>query len=404
MLKSIRWSVWSLALLVFLPVGLAAQGGYIYTNNDTAPNSISAYAFVTNGALQPATGQPFMTGGDGTGGGLYASNRIIVVKGPSSDFLYASNSGDNTVSAFMIDPSSGYLTPVSGSPFSTGAFNGSQNSGISLAATPDGQYLYAGSTGYDANFNLWPITIFSIDPTTGALTITNKSTVPAGGPMSSMTVSPDGKYLVAAIPGSSRIAVFAIHGPGTPHQFHNSPYALNSGPVTSVEFNCAGNLLFGGGTQGNIYVFNFASGNLSPVAGSPFSTGTTINRVVALSKNEKTLFASDPSNGQVNAFAVDANGGLTVAGSANAAGSSTTIYPYPGGLAVSNDGGFLFSADQNSATSGYAGVSIFNLAGSSPIIFQSLTSTVPATGFHSLAVYPPKACFGGPAAPVVHGK
>ena len=398
MLKSIRWSVCSVALVVLLlPVGLAAQG-FVYTNNDTAPNSISAYAFDTNGALQPVSNQPFLTGGNGSGGGFYSSNRIIVVKGPTTDFLYASNSGSNTVSAFTINPASGYLMPVPGSPFSTGALNDPSNSGISLAATPDGQYLYAGSTGYDTNFNPAPITIFSIDPTTGALTVTNRSTVPAGGPMSNLTVSPDGKYLVATLPNSSSIAVFAIHGPGTPHEFHNSPYVLNSGAATSVEFNCAGNLLYAGGTQGNIYVFNFASGNLTPLTGSPFTTPTSGNNVVALSTDDSTLFASDPGNGTVTAFTVDANGGLTVPGtSAYAAPATSVVPPYPTGLAVTDGGPFVFSADRNSTTSGYAGFSTFNLAGSAPIIFQSMTATVPATGFHSLAAYPPKACTGAAA-------
>lgn len=409
MLKTIRWPAWSFALLVLLPVGLAAQG-FIYTNNDTALNSISAYVFGINGLLQPVPSQPFLTGGNGSGGGFYSSNRIIVVKGPTNDFLYASNSGTSgeitTVSAFTIDSGTGYLTPVLGSPFSTGAFNDSGRSGVSLAATPDGQFLYAGSTGADLQSNVGSIAIFSIDPTTGALTPTNKSPVAAGGPMSSMKVSSDGKYLVAALPdfnsgsNSGAIAVFAIRGPGTPHEIHNSPYVLSSGPATSVDFNCAGNLLYAGGNDHNIYVFNFASGRLSPVTGSPFSTVAASNGAVALSTNDSTLFASDPSSGIVTAFALGANGDLTGTETSADAAGSTGISAYPGGLAVSNLGNLLFSADQNGDTSGDAGISIFNLPTSSAIVFTSRIDTVQATGFHSLTVYPPKACT---AAGVVSG-
>jgi WD40 repeat protein len=403
MLKSIRWSAWSLIVLVLLPVGLAAQGGFIYTNNDTTPNSISAYGFDTNGGLQPVGSQPFLTGDNGSNGGFYSSNRIIVV----GDFLYASNSGNaggiTTVSAFTIDAGSGFLTRVPGSPFSTGAFNDTQNSGVSLAATPDGKFLFVGSTGIDSQFNVGSIAIFSIDPTTGALTATSKSPVAAGGPMSSMKVSPDGKFLVAALPNSSAIAVFAIHGPGSLHEVHNSPYVLSSitGPANSVDFNCAGNLLFAGGNKAYIYVFNFASGKLTPVAGSPFPTGTTSNKAVALSTDDSTLFASDPDNGIVTAFTADANGVLVFAGSANAAGSGG-FNAVPGGLAVTNGGPFLFSADKNGDLSGDAGFSIFSLS-PLPISLQLLKATVPATGFHSLAAYPPKACTGAAAAAVVHG-
>ena len=259
-----------------------------------------------------------------------------------------------------------------------------------------------GSTGADLQFNVGSIAIFNIDPTTGVLSLNSKSPVASGGPMSSMKVSPDGKYLVAALPNSTAIAVFAIHGPGTPHEFHNSPYVLSSGPATSVDFNCAGNLLYAGGTNGNIYVFNFASGNLSPVTGSPFPTGATSSyKVVALSTGDNTLFASDPDAGTVTAFAVGTNGGLTLPGiPANAYDPATsTLLPYPGGLAVSSLGTFLFSADQNGETSGYGGLSVFNLGSVPPIIFQTRIDTVPAAAFHSLAVYPPKACNSGAVHP-----
>ena len=391
MLNSIRWSVLSFVLLVFLPVGLSAQS-FLYTNNDLAPNSISAFAIATNGTLNEISGSPFMTGGDGTGGGFYSSTRIIVV----NNFLYASNSGSNTVSAYSIDPATGYLTPVSGSPFPTDGFNDPAQSGISLAATPDGKYLFAGTTGYDSQFNLGSITAFSIN-SIGALTTTNKSPVAAGGPVSDIKVTPDGSYLLAAIPGSSAIAVFAIRGQGMLHEVHNSPYALSSGAVTNVAVNCAGNLVYAGGTTGNIYAFDFGSGRLAPLAGSPYATGKVSNRVVALGKGGSTLYSSNQSDNTVTAFAVDPTGGLTLPGtSVNAAGASS-VQPYPGGLAVSSDGTFLFVADLNSDTSGHSGFSIFSVAGSSPLTFVSLNSTGLASGLRSLAAYPANVCTGAAA-------
>jgi 6-phosphogluconolactonase len=43
-----------------------------------------------------------------------------VVVDPTSLFAYAANSNDNTVIAYTIDPKSGALAPLSGSPFATG--------------------------------------------------------------------------------------------------------------------------------------------------------------------------------------------------------------------------------------------------------------------------------------------
>jgi Lactonase, 7-bladed beta-propeller len=379
MLKNMRWSIWSFALLVVFSAALNAQN-FVYTNNDLAgANSVSAFSVDTSGTLSPIAGSPFLTSGAGTGGGLYSSNRIIVVK----DFLYVSNSASNTVSAFSIDPWTGYLTPVTGSPFSTGAFNNASQSGISLAATPDGKYLYVGSTGYDSGFHFGPITIFSIGPS-GTLSATSSSTA-VGGPIYSMKVSPDGKFLVVAQNQTSQIAVFAIQSDGSLQAVTNSPFTLTSGSATGVDINCASNLLYVGGPTGNIYAFNVASnGQLTAVTGSPFDSGLSSNQVVILSTDDKTLFSSNQGDNTVTAFEVGSGGGLTVPGtSLNAAGTagSDTV---PGGLTVSKDGAFLFAADT------YSAVSTFVLGGSSPLIFGSLTSTV--SPLHSLAAYPAKAC------------
>lgn len=405
MLKSIRWSVWSLALLVLLPMSLAAQE-YVYTNNDLpGQNYISVYSVSSGGIAGEITGSPFSTGTGqyGSGGGFYAANRIIIV----NNFLYASNSGSNTVSAFSINLG-GTLTLIGSFPI--GGFNASSaGSGISLAATPDGKYLFAGSTGLGGQ-----ITVFNIDAT-GGLTMTSKSPVAAGGPMSSLKVTPDGKYLLAALPASNSpqgaIAVFAIHGPGNVRQVHNSPYVLSKNePATSIDINCAGNLVFAGGTAGDIYVFNFASGRLSPVASSPFATGKSSSRVIALSKDDATLFSSNQRDNTVTALTVGSSGGLSVLGtSVNASDTpSTSQFTYPGGLAVNNNGDYLFAADLNGPVSAQSGLSVFGLKVSSPIVLDtfnsvgltSITSSSTA-GLESLAAYPAKVCSGAPATATV---
>jgi 6-phosphogluconolactonase (cycloisomerase 2 family) len=349
-------------------------------------------------------GSPFSTGAgeQGSGGGFYAANRIIIV----NNFLYASNSVSNTVSAFSINSAG---TPTLVGSFQIRGFNDSYvGAGISLAATPDGKYLFAGSTGLGGQ-----ITIFNIDAT-GGLTMTSKSPVSAGGPMSSMKVTPDGKYLLLAIPTSNSphgaIAVFAIHGPGNVHQVHKSPYVLTSEPATSIDINCAGNLVFAGGTAGDIYVFNFASGRLSPVAGSPFATGKSHNRVIALSKDDTTLFSSNQTDNTVTAFAVGPSGGLTVPGTSVNASSTpgVSLYTIPGGVAVNNYGDYLFAADLNGPVSSQSGLSVFDLTGSSPIVLDTFNpvdlSTITSSstaGLESLAAYPAKVCSVSPTAAAV---
>lgn len=386
----VKHSIWTAVFLAIFPIALSAQ--YLYTNNDLAGgntgNTISAYSFDSGGGLGQIAGSPFATGGSGSGGGWVSATRIIVV----NNFLYASNSASNTVSAFAIDPGSGFLTPVSGSPFQTGAFNDpASGSGISLAATPDGKYLYAGSTGL-----LGQITIYSINAT-GALTIIDRSPIAADGPMSSLKVSPDGNYLVATVPSASELSVYTIRNNGNLHEIHGYPYALTPAPATSVDFNCAGTLLYAGSASGTIYGFNFSSGKLSPVLGSPFTTGSASNEVVALSADDSTLFSSNQAGNSVTAFAVNSNGGLTLPGTSVNAGDTN---PYPGGLAVSSDGAFLFAADLNSTSTGGSGFSIFSVSNTGPFGQLSINSTGQTSGLQSLAVNPPKAC----VAPAVKGR
>jgi 6-phosphogluconolactonase (cycloisomerase 2 family) len=395
MLKFTRWTVWNLVLLVFFPASLAAQN-FVYANNDQAvANSISAFSVDANGVLSEISGSPFATGGVGRGSGLYSPNRIIVV----NNFLYASNAVSNSVSAFTIDTGTGVLTAVAGSPFPTNAIDDAGHSGISLGATPDGKFLYAGSTGFDLLFNFGPITIFSID-STGALSITGSSAA-VGGPIYSMKVSPDGRFLVAAFSpfqtSQSQIAVFAIQSDGSLQSVSNSPFTLSSASATAatgVDIDCAGNLLYAGGSTENIYAFSVSSGGqLAAVTGSPFATGLPTTQVVALSTDDGTVFTSNPVDNTVVAFPAGSDGSLTLPGTIVGAGTDAIS---PGGLSVSQDGTFLYAAD-TAVTGGFGGISTFTLGGAMQITFASLTSTGVISQLHSVAAYPAKACSAPPS-------
>jgi hypothetical protein len=182
------------------------QGTFVYINNDIAgPNSVSGLSAAADGSLTPIPGSPFMTGGTGAGIELSAANLItsVVVK----DFLYAGNSRSNNVSAFSIDPTTGILTPVVGSPFATGA--GSGGGGISLAATPDGQFLIAAN----AFSNI--ITVYSV-AASGALAPVAGSPFGGGpgGESDGIKMTPDGKFLVVAHPLASALSMFSISAMG----------------------------------------------------------------------------------------------------------------------------------------------------------------------------------------------
>src|SRR5437764_1015237 len=108
--------------LVTVSTGLEAQPRIIYANNDAyGSNTVSSFSADGNGVLTEISGSPFATSGGGTGGGGYAVNRIVVAGGK---FLFASNGGTHDISAFSIEPNTGFLTPVPNSPFSAGSTSG----------------------------------------------------------------------------------------------------------------------------------------------------------------------------------------------------------------------------------------------------------------------------------------
>ena len=75
---------------------------------------------------------------------------------PSGQFAYAGNNSTGDVSAYTVNSSTGALTPVAGSPWSTGG-NTSD-----LAILPSGRVLYA-------TVENGTVAAFSINAATGAL-------------------------------------------------------------------------------------------------------------------------------------------------------------------------------------------------------------------------------------------
>jgi DNA-binding beta-propeller fold protein YncE len=77
---------------------------------------------------------------------------------PSGSFVYVSHVKSGEISAFRVDPDSGRLSPMAGSPFATG------NEPSALGMHPSGSFLYV------VELASRQVGAFRIDPATGALT------------------------------------------------------------------------------------------------------------------------------------------------------------------------------------------------------------------------------------------
>jgi 6-phosphogluconolactonase (cycloisomerase 2 family) len=139
------------------------SGHYVYATSGTYPNwYINAFKVQSNGSLVPVPGSPYALN-SGTTGAL-AMDR-------SGKYLYVdatTSGGAPAVAGYIVDETSGVLTPISGSPFpdpsSPGCTLYCSNGASDLGVDPSGNYLYGAESNEEA------ISGFKIDPTTGTLT------------------------------------------------------------------------------------------------------------------------------------------------------------------------------------------------------------------------------------------
>ena len=373
-------------LLTLLPLALCATvpaATFVYVNNDTAPNSVSAYSVASNGALTELSGSPFPTGGAGNQGvGWIAANRIRSVI--ANHKLFVANSGSHDISVMSIDPATGELNLVPGSPF---AVTNSALGTLTLAATPDGKYLYAGDRLSSKIFS------FSV-AASGALTpIGSPLTVPLSP--NGMVIAPtDGRLLAVVSSSANSIETYFITpGTGILSPVTGSPFAGPAGADAGVDCNCAQDRLFvGAGPMIGAYSID-PTGALLPITGSPFAVPVINANSVVLSPDDTKLFAGGGFfDSSVDAFTVASSPvkGALSPGSAFATGAL-------GANAVATDieGKWLFVGDHLDNK-----ISVFNINSTTPWLTPVPGSPFPNSVsdalLTSLTVYPPKDCCPAP--------
>jgi 6-phosphogluconolactonase (cycloisomerase 2 family) len=376
-------------LFVLLVAGSAwAQQQFVYTNDNASPattgspNTVSAFRVNSDGTLTLLSGSPFATGGNGSNGGSISANDIAVVPRTSSlSLLYAVNQGDGTISAFSINPGTGNLKLLAGSPFPIDGLSGD----FSIAPSPNGAFLFVTD---DSTTVVW---VYSISAS-GSLSQIQGSPFQTGNSWLGLKVTANGQHLLAGeTSGNGGVGVFSIGRDGSLSPVAGSPFA-GSGRSSGVTVNCASTLIFHIDNQQAIDVYNISSsGSLSPVSGSPFETKTGFNAGLALSPNNQFLFVTDPfgNNGasDISSFAVD-GGALTPA-----PGSPYPALFGPGGVAAtttSQDGKYLYSYGFV-----YAQVDVQRIAGNGSLteVGDFITTGEGAAGSGmGIVAYPPSVC------------
>jgi 6-phosphogluconolactonase (cycloisomerase 2 family) len=194
--------------LIPIDVLVHPSGKFVYTANiGTASigigpgpvQSISCYSSdPSTGALAPVPGSPFPVTSPTSN-----FDFMGLMIHPSGKFLYlgtgflSPGSGGNGVLGWSIDPASGSLTPLAGSPFARGTTIPGG------AFDPTGKFLYSGNAGNT-------LLGFNVDQSSGALTPLSGLPVLSGSILDAPVVDPAGAFLFAEDPKSKTLVGFRL--------------------------------------------------------------------------------------------------------------------------------------------------------------------------------------------------
>ncbi len=313
-MQTIGWIFRTLLSVALVLVGYDhAQGQFVYVNNETAPNTVSAFQLNSDGTLTPVPGSPFPTAGVGGGiqGFVDFSNATIHV---NNDFLFVCNTLSHTVSVFMIRPD-GSLTAIPRSPFATGG-----RFPIAVTTNPQGTLLFV------SNHDTGNLSVFTIGQG-GVLSPVRGSPFdlqPLRQP-TSLAINSTGTMLL--IGGENALGIYTVSADG-PVTAVTAPVetGLNTQAVTLTE-NDRFVYVAGLNAPRGLAGFRLSSdGQLTSLAGSPFPAPSPSGFLgLAVNPRGNLLAATVPGESNVYLYRVDAGGNLSLT-----AGS-----PYPG------DGGEL---------------------------------------------------------------
>lgn len=330
MRSSVHSFKWHLAGVVWLS-GLVSRLAhaddaalvYIDANPSGGPNTVSAFVSTADGHASPVAGAPFATGGNGLAvvAGAEFAHRIEAVH--SRNLLFAANDGSGTVAVFNVNAITGVLSAVLGSPFRVGA--GTPFSGISLAASTDGRFLYASAS---------TVVSFFVDDNGGLNEIGSRWAFPQR--VAGIGVDADNTRLFLSTPTGVTILHTAEGGltadPPTILSIGSVPMDLRLDPI--------GNHVWVGTQNGGITAYSYDRASTTLVPGAPFFVSSPNLSGLVVDGTGGSLFAYSPTGPRLLGAQINLDGSLTLG-----QGSPLSPSVAPRGAALSPDGHRLLLAD-----------------------------------------------------------
>ncbi len=275
--------------------GLTAVNNQFLFASDGSQSRLYGYSInQTTGALTALQGSPFSTGTLTAPAGLASP--------PNSSLLYAADIA--AVDAFTVS-STGVPSPIAGSPFPSG-------SSISLAADPSGEFLYAPDADSGG------VIAFSIG-STGALTEVPNSpfTIPGETNTLPYGIVYTGLFVYTTLSQTNQIAAFSILSTtGGLTLVPNSPVPAGTNPTAIVFANESPNGflyvlnegMFGNNRNMSAYSVDSSSGALTPLSDSPFAIVGFSMAIDSPYYLGQYLYVASPTG--IQAFSIDSTSGV----------------------------------------------------------------------------------------------
>ena len=335
----------ALAAAAFAVVAAGASAassvvGHVYVNDNTAgTNTIAAFDRHADGTLTPIAGSPFTTGGAGTGQSIGAQGALQQTS--DGRYLLAVDAGSNQISVLRIGPD-GSLKTVGGGSVSSGG-----NEPLSIAVHNNLVYVANAGAG-GSNY-----TGFTLNPG-GHLRPLANSTValPDAASPGDVLFNSDGTRLVGTRVGTSQIDSFSVGTDGLLTAAAGSPFtAQGLGPFGSEFRPTDPTQLFvsnahDGAGNGTVSAFSDATdGTLTAIGSSPYPDVQTAPCWVEISHDGNYLFAVNTASNSISRYAIAANGTLSLLGSTPISGTHVGAFD----ARLSPDGTTLYLVESGAA-------------------------------------------------------
>jgi DNA-binding beta-propeller fold protein YncE len=253
-----------------------------------------------------------------------------------------------TIHVFSVNPSTGAITEVPGSPFNAGLIP------EILVVDPTGRFLYV------ANSESQDITAFSIDSATGTLTGLPGSPFPIAATPITAAVDPTGRFLyVFATNLINNVeqeflyeyTIDSVTGVLTAASSSPTTWEFRPGyAIVSIAFDLAGNYAYLGQVAGGnvgaptlVCAVDLHSGTLTQIRSvQPATNGEASH--IAVSPNGGFLYSINSTFSRADAFTIGSGGGSLT----EIPGSPYPVPYGPSSLVLHPSGNFLYIANSNS--------------------------------------------------------